>query len=448
MRHLPNKALVVLAVLGCTPDPEPAIGESESETTQSETESETETETETETGDGDGDGDPCGNGVLDRGEACDDANTNEDDGCTSECTLGGCAHLWVVEFEQGADHGAVADLQIDADANVYAGGVTLVQPSRWLAKYDSTGEEKWSRAYPAEGLNTLVQVAVSPDNETLYAAGVIDEEAIGLGAWFGKFTANQGGKEWDAIVEDMMVDGDDFGTGIAVDSLGAPLFAATVAVSEGDTDVGFMKVQANNVPAFSETWSGLGNGVSSLDRAYQIAAGGDGTIFVGAGEFIDDGVEVATVIAVDTDGTVLWTAQPAGVGTGVQVVQDLAADSSGDAYVLTFAEQAPDQRDLYKLAGSTGAVLWSKPAAELPARMVGEHVDGDDVLVTGGSSPVGPWVGRWSSDGELLCASTAEVPRDYVVEAGGGGIGGGFALAGSTERFGVSWIAYFQGTAP
>jgi cysteine-rich repeat protein len=36
-------------------------------------------------GDGDGDGDPCGNGVVDDGETCDDGNSNSLDGCDADC---------------------------------------------------------------------------------------------------------------------------------------------------------------------------------------------------------------------------------------------------------------------------------------------------------------------------------------------------------------------------
>jgi cysteine-rich repeat protein len=34
----------------------------------------------------------CGNGVLEVGESCDDANTTDDDGCDSDCTAGGCGN--------------------------------------------------------------------------------------------------------------------------------------------------------------------------------------------------------------------------------------------------------------------------------------------------------------------------------------------------------------------
>ncbi len=46
--------------------------------------------TDTTTGDGDGDGPVCGNGVVDAGEDCDDANTDETDACTNACLFAEC----------------------------------------------------------------------------------------------------------------------------------------------------------------------------------------------------------------------------------------------------------------------------------------------------------------------------------------------------------------------
>ena len=74
---------------------------------------ETNDETESETGDGDGDpgdgdGDPepvCGNGVVEAGEECDDANTDETDACTNACVAATCGDGLLQEGVEVCDDG-------------------------------------------------------------------------------------------------------------------------------------------------------------------------------------------------------------------------------------------------------------------------------------------------------------------------------------------------------
>jgi cysteine-rich repeat protein len=47
----------------------------------------------------------CGNGVLEAGEACDDANTDDDDGCDSNCTVSGCGN-GIVNDNESCDVGS------------------------------------------------------------------------------------------------------------------------------------------------------------------------------------------------------------------------------------------------------------------------------------------------------------------------------------------------------
>ncbi len=49
---------------------------------------------------------PCGNGVIDAGEACDDANAADGDGCDRNCSLTGCGN-GVVDPHEGCDPGNI-----------------------------------------------------------------------------------------------------------------------------------------------------------------------------------------------------------------------------------------------------------------------------------------------------------------------------------------------------
>jgi cysteine-rich repeat protein len=58
-------------------------------------------------GAGDG-GALCGNGVVEPGEACDDGNTVDDDGCTNACVLGSCGN-GVLDAGEACDDGNAVD---------------------------------------------------------------------------------------------------------------------------------------------------------------------------------------------------------------------------------------------------------------------------------------------------------------------------------------------------
>jgi cysteine-rich repeat protein len=61
------------------------------------------------TGDGDGDGEPvCGNGIVEDGEACDDGNLVNNDGCTNLCMLPACGD-WLVQPGESCDDGNNVD---------------------------------------------------------------------------------------------------------------------------------------------------------------------------------------------------------------------------------------------------------------------------------------------------------------------------------------------------
>jgi len=57
---------------------------------------------------GDGDGEPqgiCGNGVIEAGEACDDGNTENNDGCLASCEVSSCGDGYVNQGVEACDDG-------------------------------------------------------------------------------------------------------------------------------------------------------------------------------------------------------------------------------------------------------------------------------------------------------------------------------------------------------
>ena len=77
---------------------------------------------------------PCGNGVLDDDEQCDDGNRNELDGCTSFCTLNPAAPCTPCEID--ADCGRLTDLCIELDSGENVCGRACADPQECPAGYD------------------------------------------------------------------------------------------------------------------------------------------------------------------------------------------------------------------------------------------------------------------------------------------------------------------------
>jgi cysteine-rich repeat protein len=76
------------------------------ETDACETTSDTETGTDTDTG---GPDDPvCGDGVIDTGETCDDANDSNTDACLNTCQAAGCGDAYVQDGVEDCDDGNTA----------------------------------------------------------------------------------------------------------------------------------------------------------------------------------------------------------------------------------------------------------------------------------------------------------------------------------------------------
>lgn len=66
--------------------------------------------------------DGCGNGVLDDGEACDDSNNQNGDGCNEDCGLEACGN-GALDLDEGCDIGSSAADTCDAGTHCVAPGL-------------------------------------------------------------------------------------------------------------------------------------------------------------------------------------------------------------------------------------------------------------------------------------------------------------------------------------
>jgi cysteine-rich repeat protein len=146
------------------------------------------TETETSTGaasstggsaDSTGDpNDPCGNGVIDGFEACDDGNRVNGDGCNADCTPSGQLR-WAVTFDGMAGVDCAEGVAADSEGNVIAAGFTttaMAGEDLWIRKLGLDGNPLWTGGGDeAFGDDRYRAVAVTAD-DSIYAVGFVTAE--------------------------------------------------------------------------------------------------------------------------------------------------------------------------------------------------------------------------------------------------------------------------------
>lgn len=93
----------------------------------------------------------CGNGLVDAGEQCDDANDAKGDGCEADCTYSG-ALLWSTEYDEGRGASEVqTDVAIDSTGHIYVTGYPQDRTDgKWLQRYTPDGKLLWIFELPID----------------------------------------------------------------------------------------------------------------------------------------------------------------------------------------------------------------------------------------------------------------------------------------------------------
>lgn len=114
-------------------------------------------------------GELCGNGVLDPGEQCDDANDYMSDGCNNDCVQSGTI-MWIYEGERGEIGQRLA---WDGEGVVLLGTVGVVPR---LSRFNAAGERLWAvnpNDGGAEDLDITLDVEVIGDR--IYVATEVND---------------------------------------------------------------------------------------------------------------------------------------------------------------------------------------------------------------------------------------------------------------------------------
>ncbi|PRP95539.1 hypothetical protein ENSA5_38220 [Enhygromyxa salina] len=475
MHRLPFAlGLSALILTGCpaaddtaeTADPETSTGDGDGDT--GDTGDTEEGDGDGDPGDGDGDTGSCGDGELDDGEECDDGNNDDGDGCSSTCQVSECGLAWAVSMDVPSSTAGAFEVAMGDDGSIFAAGVAVnADNDAWAAKWNADGTLAWQQSYDSgNGNDAATGIALGAGGE-IYLAGWM--EGAGDDLWYAQIDPSSGAEIWAVTVAGdlMIMDGDDLGTGIAVDPSGDLIVAGRLRVGDGDDDIWVRKASAaDGAEIWTSTWTGVGDGMFSTDRAGPVTVADDGTIWVAAREHVDFNTQEATALKFDGDGNFVSMIQPQAGGDHQHDVIDIVADG-GSVYFAMQKNDFPYRGWLYKF-GSDGSEEWVKTEEDW-------IIGGEDWAVRGigidGAGHVGvggvfsnedpdegidwgeAWVARLDGAGEFVCRSSHMIddgmliPPSLSVDAAGFNASGfgvvGIETAGQGNATKL-WTGFFK----
>ncbi|MEM7155959.1 MAG: hypothetical protein AAF799_24115 [Myxococcota bacterium] len=337
-----------------------------------------------------GGGAMCGNGMTDPGEACDDGNGTDADGCNQDCTVSGSV-LWSHNQSSAVgqnDRGfAVA---VDDDGQAYVGGDfhNATNLDFWVRQYTDEDALGWTYQSSA-GIGNDAARGALVDGDTLYVAGFRNITGQGNNVWLRSF-------------------GLDGSPGLDI-SYNAPSNSNDVALDLALTPTGNLIVagyETNNIsmtgrngwvreytPAGSAGWTATYNGPSnSTDQVNAVAVDSMGNVAVTGYQTVGSQQDI-WVRVYDPAGAPVWTTTYEGVeglndqGTGI------AFDAADNVVVVGWeGATAIPWRLFFRKYDPMGMELWTQTwDGETAEGMNAQDVaiDGADDIVVVGQQRVG-----------------------------------------------------------
>jgi len=369
-------------------------------------------------------------------------------------------------------------LAVDGNGNVYVTGfvtVSLEYEDIWVRKYNSEGDELWTRTHngTANRLDEGYGIAVD-GNGNVYITGCEDVIGQGTNIWVRKYntegdvvwtdtyngTANQSdcgegiavdgngnvyvtGSEYKSDRERSNIwvrkydtDGDviwtrsyngpandyDEGCGIAVDGSGNVYVTGSAAVSLEHDDIWVRKYNSEGDELWTQTHNDTAN---RLDEGSGIAVDGNGNVYVTGYEYVNGQDWNIWVRKYDSDGNELWTRTHNGTADSEDAGCDIAVDGDGNVYVVGYEADIKEALNIWLgKYDSDGNKIWTRtyngPAND-DDEGYGIAVDkSGNIYVTGCETVTGESFNIWVRKYEQPFGIHFKPPKEGKVKVQGG----------------------------
>ncbi len=328
----------------------------------------------------------CGDAVLDEGEACDDGNAVDADGCNTDCTISGSV-LWFHSQAGGAGQSEEAfGIAVDAEGRAYVGGELWSggDLAFWVRQYEEDDSLGWTQLIDGGGGNAGAR-ALTLRGNTLYAAGYRVVPGQSNNMWLRSFALD--GALGFTVEYDDGLGGSNVGQGVATDPGGNVIVAANELVNPfaPNSDGWIREYTAAGAPVWTVGYGGVAEGSDTAravatDAAGRVAAVGHETV---SGQGTDMWIRVY-----DTNGGAQWTATYGNVNALDDDAMGVAFDPDGNVIVAGWElDPVIPWRLWLTKYDPAGVPLWTQTwDGELGegARAFGVAVDDTgDIVVTG-----------------------------------------------------------------
>jgi cysteine-rich repeat protein len=299
--------------------------ESTSSASESTTSAVTTETTESETG-----GSVCGNGIIEDGEVCDDADLVGGDGCEDDCTSSDDVQpIWTLE--QGGAFGFAdcgGGVAFDSEDNLILAGIW--EDQIWVGKYDLDYVQLWEVTYPAvsgAGGCMTVRVAVDADDNV---AVIGPQDANGFYDIFVAKVDAEGAELWNDVFAGAYNNTDNAGD-ISFDIDGNILLAGELRTTLEYYSFWVAKLTSDGVVVWSDEHAGAAGGSNA---ALGVATDEVGNVW-GVGFETPQLFETDSLMRqYDSDGVLLSNEVIVGVDANSQdIAYDVTLDAQGDRIV-------------------------------------------------------------------------------------------------------------------
>jgi hypothetical protein len=316
----------------------------------------------------------------------------------------------VVQWQKtlgGSTQTAGFSVAVDGNDNVYVAGSTISGTDEaFLVKYNSSGTLQWQRTLGGTLSQTLNGVKVDSSGNA-YVCGDVGSGGGGYDALVAKYDSS-GVLQWQRILG-LGGSSYNFAKSIAIDNSGNSYISGIVSVS-GNYRILTAKYDTSGVLQ----WQRRLTGGSTDDRGQGVAVDGSGNVYICG--FTNSVGDIDIIVAkYDSSGVIQWQRRTATSSTS-QFAYDIAADSSGNVYVVGISDSYDFQIVKYN---SSGVFQWQRALTFGSVSIYGESVTVDNN---------GLYVCGYAYLDNRYIALTAKLPTD------GSGIGG-YSVAGFTCQY-------------